>query len=270
MDNETQMDFENINIQKNVNDFACLIEEGREAEIDKVIDEIEKKTQMEVAIVTINSLRGKMIDELAFSLFNKFGIGKKDENNGILLLIAKDENQYRLEIGLGLEKILDKSTVKKITENIIVPDFRKGIYAAAILKLVKTIAKKAGMAEFSKNANISLGAGIISIFLTIAAIFIAMGTAFKNIPDIKTLSLPVFYILISIPAIAASVIAIICGITDIMIIAAKDITTRKTTRSITGIILAIISMISFAFILFYLQPVLDFLARLFSLSSGSY
>ena len=80
MDNETQMDFENINIQKNVNDFACLIEEGREAEIDKVIDEIEKKTQMEVAIVTINSLRGKMIDELAFSLFNKFGIGKKDEN----------------------------------------------------------------------------------------------------------------------------------------------------------------------------------------------
>ncbi len=270
MEKEIQFDFENINIQKNVNDFACLIEEGCEAEIDKVIDEIEKKTQMEVAVVTIDSLQGKTIDELAFSLFNKFGIGKKDENNGILLLISKDENQYRLEIGLGLEKILDKATVKKLTENIIVPDFRKGIYAPAILKLVKTIAKKAGMTEFSKNANVSLCTGIISIFLSVAAILIAMGTAFKNIPDIKTLYLHVFYILISIPAIAASVIAIICGITDTAIIATKDIKTRRISRSMAGIILGIISITSFTFILFYLQPVLDFLAGLFKLSSGNY
>ncbi|MDD3521266.1 MAG: hypothetical protein PHU65_08560, partial [Actinomycetota bacterium] len=73
-----------------------------------------------------------------------------------------------------------------------------------------------------------------------------------------------------LPAILASVIAAICGITDISIISAKNIRTRKITRSITGIILAIISMASFTLILLYLQPVLNFLAGLFLLSSGKY
>ena len=270
MNNEAQMDLENINIQKNVNDFALIIEEGCEAKIDKIIDDIERKTLMEIAVVTVNSLNGKSIDEMALTLFNKFGIGKKEENNGILLLIAKDENQYRLEVGLGIEEIMDKETVKKLTENIIVPNFRKGVYAQAILKLVKKIAGKVSLSRFSNISNISLATGIIAIFLTIAAILITLGAAFMNIPNIGSLTLPVFYTLTFLPAIIASVIAAICGIVDISIISAKDIRTRKITRSITGIILAVIGMASFTLILIYLQPVLDFLAGLFLLSSGSY
>jgi uncharacterized membrane protein YgcG len=267
---ENQIDFESIDIRKNVSDFACIIEEGCEAKVDDIIKKIESKTSMEIAVVTINSLQGRTIDELAFKLFNKFGIGKKEENNGILLLISKDESQFRIEIGQGLEDIIDENTRKKLTEEIIIPNFKKGIYAPAILKFVKLIAEKVKRSIFSILSNVSISLGIIAISLAILGLILTAVEAFKVYLNIGEPFLTEFFILITIPAVVAAVAAVTCGIIDIAIVNSRDIKTRKISRSITGIVLGIISIAVIILTLIYLQPILNFLARLFSLSSGSY
>ncbi len=86
-------DFNNIDIKDNVSDLAGIIEPEYIKRIDKVIRNIEDKTTIEIAVITVNSLGGRPIDKLALQLFNKLGVGKEDEDNGILLLISKEDKQ---------------------------------------------------------------------------------------------------------------------------------------------------------------------------------
>ena len=88
-----------IDIRQNVSDFAGLIEPGYERKIDDIIVNIEARTTAEVAVVTLDTLEGMSIDDAAYKLFNKFGVGKAKENNGVLLLISNKDGQFRFELG---------------------------------------------------------------------------------------------------------------------------------------------------------------------------
>ena len=74
-----------------------------------MLEEVEEKTTSEFFVITINSLNDETIDSYANDMFNEIGIGKKDEDNGLLLLIYKDENpeesKVRIEVGMGFEGI---------------------------------------------------------------------------------------------------------------------------------------------------------------------
>jgi len=169
---EDKSNLENIDVEDNVSDFAGLIEDKYITKIDKVIRNIEGRTTAEVAVITIKSLKEKSIDELAFHLFNKFGIGKKDENNGILLLIAREENQFRVEIGLGLEEIIDDDLRQNLINNLILPNFKKKKFGQAILKFIKIVADKISQSKYSKLSIISWVTGIISLLLGIYSIIL--------------------------------------------------------------------------------------------------
>jgi len=71
-------------------------------------------------------LEGATIDKYAFELFNDWGIGKKDKNNGVLLLVAPNERMARIEIGLGLEKYISNDKARKILNTEIFPPLRSG------------------------------------------------------------------------------------------------------------------------------------------------
>ncbi|MES0341920.1 MAG: TPM domain-containing protein, partial [Candidatus Humimicrobiaceae bacterium] len=85
-------DLKSIDIKQNVSDFAGIIESSDIEKIDNYIKDVEEKTSVEIAIVTVKSLEGRPIDEVALELFNKFGVGKKDDNNGIMLLISTGDS----------------------------------------------------------------------------------------------------------------------------------------------------------------------------------
>ena len=71
-----------------VNDFAGILDNASASDLEALITSIEKNTGAEIAVVTIDTLEGITIEEYAVVLFEKWGIGKADEDNGLLILVA--------------------------------------------------------------------------------------------------------------------------------------------------------------------------------------
>src|SRR5688572_4971505 len=79
-----------------VHDFANLLTPQQEASLDELARQVERTTTAQFAIVTVPSLDGLTVDEYANDLFNSWGIGKKDFNNGVLLLVAPNERRLSI------------------------------------------------------------------------------------------------------------------------------------------------------------------------------
>lgn len=104
-----------------VNDYANLLSEETKQYIINVNVELQSKTGAQIVVVTIPSLEGQSLEEYANELFRKFGIGDKKKNNGLLLLLALKERQFRVEVGNGLEGILPDGKTGRIQNEYIIP-----------------------------------------------------------------------------------------------------------------------------------------------------
>ena len=111
-----------------VTDNANIIDPEYEAKITQLAEKIEKETTVEIAVVTIDSLEGESREMYALRLFEQAGIGKKDKDNGLLILVAKQEREYRFEVGYGLEGTITDSMKVNIGDRIIAPNFKNGEY----------------------------------------------------------------------------------------------------------------------------------------------
>ena len=128
-----------------VNDFANLIDANTKTELTQIISELEQKTTVEIAVATITSLEGLSVEDYANQLFNKWGVGKKDKDNGVLILVAKNDRKMRIETGYGVEQYLTDGTAGEIIRQFMVPYFKEGNYSEGILQgtksVISTIAK---------------------------------------------------------------------------------------------------------------------------------
>lgn len=115
-----------------VNDFAEVIEESTQSELETTLDAFEKEKGHEVAVVTINSMEGDVIENFANELFREWGIGKEAADNGVLFLIAIDDRKMRIEVGYGLEGALTDLESSWILDNHVTPEFKAGDYNAGI------------------------------------------------------------------------------------------------------------------------------------------
>jgi len=120
-------------------DNAGIIDDSYEARIMELAKEIEKQTTVEVAVVTIKTLEGMDIETYAVELFEKAGIGKKDLDNGLLILIAPNEQRYRIEVGYGLEGTMPDIRAREIGVNILTPNFKRGEFGKGIYDTLVTI-----------------------------------------------------------------------------------------------------------------------------------
>lgn len=119
-----------------------ILSSGTVAELDGLSTQIEAATKSEYAIVLVNDYVGESDFEFALKLFNTWGIGKKESNNGLLLFIAKDRREYRFITGYGMESTLPDAYLKRIGEKYLVPNFRNGDYDQGVLeasRFIKTI-----------------------------------------------------------------------------------------------------------------------------------
>jgi uncharacterized protein len=122
-----------------VNDYAGLLKPETRAQLEARLAQLEKDTTAEVAVVTVKSLEGDSIEDYAVRLFEKWGIGKKGKDNGVLLLVALDDRKMRIEVGYGLEPIITDGRAGRIRDNDVLPKFKKNDYEGGILAGVNSI-----------------------------------------------------------------------------------------------------------------------------------
>src|SRR5271166_6545030 len=123
-----------------VTDLAHVIDPSTKAKLETLCAEVERKTGAQVAVVTVDSLDGQSKEDYAADLYKHLGVGSKKENRGVLLLIAPKERQYRIEVGYGLEPVINDARAGDIGREM-VPDLRQGDYSAAALTGVTGVAQ---------------------------------------------------------------------------------------------------------------------------------
>src|SRR5712692_390138 len=131
-----------------VSDLAGVIPLDARTRLEGLCTEVEQKTGAQMAIVTVQSLEGESVENYAVDLFKQLGVGSKKDNRGVLLLVAPNERKYRIEVGYGLEPVINDARAGD-AERTMVPflrqsDFGKAAEVAA-WQLAKYITDDAGV-----------------------------------------------------------------------------------------------------------------------------
>lgn len=120
-------------------DQADLLDPATEAALTQRLAEFEAKSSDQIVVATISSLDGEPIENFANRQFRAWGLGQAGEDNGVLLLVARDDRKMRIEVGYGLEGGLTDLLSKLIIEDTMVPAFRAGDFGGGITGAVEDI-----------------------------------------------------------------------------------------------------------------------------------
>lgn len=122
-----------------VNDNANLLAPGTTAALEAMLKAHEDSTSNQVVVLTVTSLEGEEIEPYAIRVAETWKLGRKEKDNGALLLVAKDERKVRIEVGSGLEGDLTDLTCGRIIRNEIVSRFKEGDYDGGVRAGVESI-----------------------------------------------------------------------------------------------------------------------------------
>ncbi|MFH1319528.1 MAG: TPM domain-containing protein [Bacteroidota bacterium] len=124
---------------KLVNDFANILNRGEQTALEKKLVTYHDTTSTQIVVVTINSLKGNDISDYSFRLGEKWGIGQKGKDNGVLILVALNDRKMFIAAGYGMEDIITDALAKRIVESYMKPDFRSNNYYGGIDKATTII-----------------------------------------------------------------------------------------------------------------------------------
>jgi uncharacterized protein len=113
-------------------DAADILDTPTRSAIATMLTTLEQKTTDQFVVATVASLQGESIEVYANRLHNRWALGRKDKNNGVLLLVAPTERKVRIEVGYGLESTLTNAIAQEIIDRTIVPRFRAGDMAGGV------------------------------------------------------------------------------------------------------------------------------------------
>ncbi len=155
-----------------VNDFAGILPEQQRQALEAELSAFEKETSHEVAVVTVPSLGDETIESYSIRLAEEWKVGKKDKDNGAILLVAPNERKVRIEVGYGLEGALPDATAHRIIEDRILPRFRAGDYPGGVQAGVSAIlaAARGEVIPEPKPSATSTGSVAIGLFVGLFAL----------------------------------------------------------------------------------------------------
>ena len=113
-------------------DQAGLLSPAKEAELTERLAALERDTSDQLVVVTVKSLQDREIEDYGYQLGRAWGIGQKQTDNGVLLIVAPNERKVRIEVGYGLEGVLTDALAALIIHDRILPAFREGGYERGI------------------------------------------------------------------------------------------------------------------------------------------
>ena len=137
-----QVFWDNIPMQKSwTNDYEDLFTDKEQITLDSLINLFENKTTIEIAIVTIDTIKTseEKFDSLSLHIAQQWYLGKKDKHNGILIAISRGYRKMRIQNGNGIELIITDNETKKIIDKYFIPYYKKEEYFNGTLKGLKEL-----------------------------------------------------------------------------------------------------------------------------------
>lgn len=116
-----------------VNDFANILQPNNINIMLNTIRELRAKTGAEIAVVTLPTLDNYPIEDVGLSIARTWQVGQRGKNNGLVIIIAPNERKMRIEVGYGLEGIINDAKAGTVRDNYMLPYFKRGDYNTGIL-----------------------------------------------------------------------------------------------------------------------------------------
>ncbi|QVY67577.1 YgcG family protein [Polaribacter sp. Q13] len=168
--------------QTSVYDYVGLLTADQKTSLESKLVQYSDTTSTQIVIAIIASTEGENINYLAANWGEKWGIGDAVKDNGILMLLAKDDRKIAIQAGRGTEHLLTDFLSKRIIERIIIPEFKKGDYYSGLDKGSDYIFKTLN-GEFKgtrqKDAE-GFDPGVIIFIIIVIIIFILISRGNKN------------------------------------------------------------------------------------------
>ena len=171
-----------------VNDYANMMSAQAESELEVRLAEFEQRSGSQVAVLTIPTLDGEVLEEYSLRVAETWGLGREGVDDGVLLLIARDDRKMRIEVGYGLEPNLTDAQSGRILRNVMQPRFRDGDFdggiAAGIDAIVGTLEGADVIPPDSGSGQqiaepLPVRLGFFAFFLAIIGVF-AMSALFSS------------------------------------------------------------------------------------------
>jgi len=129
-------------------DLAGVMDDGVEARTNALLRELEQQTTAQVVVLTLPTLDGESLEAFSIDLaHNRWKLGQKGKDNGVLLTLAMQERKYRIEVGYGLEGVLPDSLVGSLGREVLVPAFRAGDFGGGIAAMAGELATRIAAAS---------------------------------------------------------------------------------------------------------------------------
>ncbi|MCU0586081.1 MAG: TPM domain-containing protein [Desulfobacterales bacterium] len=124
-----------------VNDYAGMLAPDTERRLESLMKELEERDSTQVVVLTIPSLDGESIEAFSIKVAERWKIGRKGLDNGVILVVAAGDRKVRIEVGYGLEGRLTDLVAGRIIRERIVPEFRAGRFDQGVLNGVAALAE---------------------------------------------------------------------------------------------------------------------------------
>jgi len=122
-----------------VNDYANLLPADAEKRLEDRLAAYEQASGSQFAVLTIESLEGDPLEDFSIRVVEQWKLGEKKQDNGLLLLVAKQDRKVRIETGYGLEGSITDAVSSRVIRNQIAPAFRSGDYAGGISSAMESL-----------------------------------------------------------------------------------------------------------------------------------
>ncbi len=171
-----------------VNDFAGIFDQGQAEEMERSLVQFNNETSTQVAVVTIPDLEGYDAGDYTFRLAEKWGVGQKGKNNGILILVKPKTTDSKghafIATGYGVEGAVPDAIAKRIVENEMIPQFKNNDYYGGVNAGVKVIMEltrgEYTADEYVQKNSGKTGGSVFIVFIIIFIIIFTMARKAKN------------------------------------------------------------------------------------------
>jgi len=127
-------------LDRRVTDLAGLFSAPAVASMETDLESLETETGAQVAVLTIPSLEGQVLEDFSMNVVESWQLGQQGSDNGVLILIARDDRKIRIEVGYGLEGVLPDILCGRIIDNAMKPAFRQGDFSEGTQRAVEIVA----------------------------------------------------------------------------------------------------------------------------------